>query len=100
MTRRTLPAGLFGALMAFTGLTHQPFGGLPVMVEKAKADDSSKVGRAPSMPMARDPAVAVAEEYEAARRKGTREALELFIARHGDDPLAEQARAELKRLSR
>jgi hypothetical protein len=50
--------------------------------------------------MARDPAVAVAEEYEAARRKGTREALELFIARHGDDPLAEQARAELKRLSR
>ncbi|WP_461625456.1 hypothetical protein [Bradyrhizobium sp. 25ACV] len=52
------------------------------------------------MPMARDPATATAEEYEAARRKGTREALELFIARHGDDPLAEQARAELKRLSR
>ncbi|WP_311735315.1 hypothetical protein [Bradyrhizobium yuanmingense] len=70
------------------------------MVEKAKANDSSKRGRAPSMPMARDPAAAVAEEYEAARRKGTREALELFIARHGDDPLAAQARAELKRLSR
>jgi len=50
--------------------------------------------------MARDPAIAVAEEYEAARGKGTREALELFIARHGDAPLAEQARAELKRLSR
>jgi len=43
---------------------------------------------------------AVAEEYEAARGKGTREALELFIARHGDAPLAEQARAALKRLSR
>lgn len=75
------------------------------MAEKAKADDSGKeasgeAGRAPSMPMARDPAAAVAEEYEAARRKGTREAFELFIARHGDDPLAEQARAELKRLSR
>lgn len=70
------------------------------MVEKAKAEDSSKARRAPSMPMARDPAAAVAEEYEAARRKGTREALELFIARHGDDPLAAQARAELKRLSR
>lgn len=67
---------------------------------KANADDSGKAARAPSMPMARDPAVAVAEEYEAARRKGTREALELFIARHGDDPLAEQARTELKRLSR
>ncbi|WP_347341900.1 hypothetical protein [Bradyrhizobium guangxiense] len=70
------------------------------MVEKAKADDSGKAARAPSMPMARDPAVAVAEEYQAARRKGTREALELFIARHGDDPLAEQARAGLKRLPR
>lgn len=74
------------------------------MVGKANADDSAKegakAGRAPSMPMARDPSVAVAEEYEAARRKGTREAFELFIARHGDDPLAEQARAELKRLSR
>lgn len=52
------------------------------------------------MPMARDPSAAVAEEYEAARRKGTREAFELFLARHGNDPLAEQARAELKRLSR
>ncbi|MEY9590291.1 hypothetical protein ABIA06_002582 [Bradyrhizobium yuanmingense] len=70
------------------------------MVERAKAEDSSKAGRAPSMPMARDPAAAVAEEYEAARRKGTREALELFIARHGDHPLGEQARAELKHLSR
>ncbi|MCK1359001.1 hypothetical protein [Bradyrhizobium sp. 199] len=100
MKPRSLPAGLFGALIALAGLDHQPFGGLPVMVEKAKADETGKAGRAPSMPMARDPAVAVAEEYEAARRKGTREAFELFIARHGDAPLAEQARAELKRLSR
>ncbi|MBH5368891.1 hypothetical protein [Bradyrhizobium glycinis] len=100
MKMRTLPAGLFGALIAFAGLFHQRLGGLPVMIEKAMAEDSSKAGRAPSMPMARDPAAAVAEEYEAARRKGTREALELFIARHGDDPLAAQARAELKRLPR
>lgn len=70
------------------------------MVEKAKADDSGRARRAPSMPMARDPAAAVAEEYEVARRKGTREAFELFIARHGDDPLAERARADLQRLSR
>ncbi|MEY9878692.1 hypothetical protein ABIA43_000226 [Bradyrhizobium sp. USDA 328] len=83
------------------GLDHIALGGLPVMVEKANADDNGKAGRRTrSMPMARDPAVAVAEEYEAARRKGTREAFELFIARHGDDPLAEQARAELNRLSR
>ncbi len=74
------------------------------MAQKANTDaagsEGNKAGRAPSMPMARDPAAAVAEEYEAARRKGTREAFELFIARHGDDPLAEQARAELQRLSR
>lgn len=100
MKRRSLPVGLFGVLIAVAGLPHHPFGGLPLMVEKAKAYDSGKAGRALSMPMARDPAAAVAEEYEAARRKATREALELFIARHGDDPLAEQARAELKRLPR
>ncbi|WP_407188695.1 hypothetical protein [Bradyrhizobium centrosematis] len=100
MKRHSFPAGLFGALIVLAGLPLQPLEGLPVMVKKAKADDSGKAGRAPSMPMARDPAVAVAEEYEAARRKGTWEALELFIARHGDDPLAEQARAGLKRLPR
>jgi hypothetical protein len=70
------------------------------MVEKANADENGQAGRAPSMPMARDPSATVAREYELARRQGTREAFELFIARHGDDPLAEQARAELKRLSR
>jgi hypothetical protein len=100
MKRRPLSAGLVGALIGFAGLAQQLLGGLPVMIGKAKADDSAKAGRAPLMPMARDPAAAVAEEYEAARRQGTRQALELFIARHGDDPLAEQARAELKRLSR
>ncbi|MHB0768736.1 hypothetical protein [Bradyrhizobium sp. 5.13L] len=98
-------AGLIGVLaVVVTGLDRLPIGEQPVMVGKAHADESDKsgdkAGRAPSMPMARDPAVAVAEEYEAARRKGTREAFELFIARHGDAPLAEQARAELERLSR
>lgn len=99
-----LSVGLFGALVALAGPDHLPFGGLPVMVGKASADESGKqggtAGRAPSVPMARDPSAAVAEEYEAARRQGTREAFELFIARHGDDPLAEQARAELKQLER
>ncbi|EHR04635.1 hypothetical protein [Bradyrhizobium sp. WSM471] len=103
MKVRLLSAGLFGALVALSGSGHIPFGGLPVMVGKANADESGKQGgtaRAPSVPMARDPLAAVAEEYESARRKGTREAFELFIARHGDDPLAEQARAELKQLAR
>ncbi|MCK1700733.1 hypothetical protein IVA86_04630 [Bradyrhizobium sp. 146] len=104
MKRRSLSAGLFGAFVALAGPGHLTFGGLPVMVGKAYADESGKqggrAGRAPSVPMARDPSAAVAEEYESARRKGTREAFELFIARHGDDPLAERARAELKQLAR
>ncbi|HEX9208893.1 MAG TPA: hypothetical protein VF901_00145 [Bradyrhizobium sp.] len=100
MKLRPLSAGLFGALVALSGLDHLPLGGLPVMVGKASADDSAKALRAPSVPLARDPSAAVAEEYELARQKGTPEAFELFIARHGDDPLAEKARAELKRLSR
>nr|WP_183240745.1 hypothetical protein [Bradyrhizobium sp. cir1] len=99
-----LSAGLIGALAMLAWPDRLPIGEQPVMASKANADESSKgntkAGRAPSMPMARDPSAAVAEEFEAARRTGTQEAFELFIARHGDDPLAEQARAELKRLSR
>lgn len=92
--------GLAGALMALSGPDRLPPGGPPLMVGKANADDVGKARRAPSVPPARDPSAAVAEEYELARQKGTAEAFELFIARHGDDPLAEKARAELKRLSR
>ena len=103
-----ISAGLIAVLAGVAGPDRLPIGEQAAMVGKASADDSGKesgkqddrTGRAPSMPMARDHSVAVAEEYEAARRSGTLEAYELFIARHGDDPLAEQARAELKRLSR
>jgi hypothetical protein len=90
-----LSAGAVGALFAFASS-----GGLLVMDGKAKAAGGGKTIRSPSVPYARDPSAAVAEEYEAARRKDTADAYELFIARHGDDPLAEKARADLKRLSR
>jgi hypothetical protein len=100
MKLHLLSAGLVGALMALSGPDHLAPGGLPAMVGKANADDGANARRAPSVPAARDPSAAVAEEYELARQKGTAEAFELFIARHGDDPLAEKARAELKRLSR
>ena len=70
------------------------------MTSKANADDSGLPRRAPTVPPARDPAVAVAEEYQEAQRKGTKEGFELFIARHPDAPQAEHARTELKRLSR
>lgn len=98
MKRRSFSAAL-GALMALAGFDHTP-GGLLAMVGKANADDSGNALRAPSVPPASDPSAAVAEEYELARRKGTAYAFELFIARHGDDPLADRARAELKRLAR
>lgn len=95
-----LAAAVSGALVALMSMDHL----LPeehlTMARKAQADETGKGTPARSVPPARDPAIAVAEEYELARRKGTAEAFELFIARHGDDPLAEKARAELKRLSR
>ncbi|HEX2555471.1 MAG TPA: hypothetical protein VHL98_17370 [Microvirga sp.] len=50
------------------------------------------------MPRARDGDFAVREEFEAARRAGTREAYDLFIARHPDHPLARTAREERGRL--
>lgn len=55
---------------------------------KAKAAEDAKGLRSPTIPLARDPSAAAAEEYEAARRKDTAETYEIFIARHGDDPLA------------
>nr|WP_145926003.1 hypothetical protein [Shinella sp. HZN7] len=47
-----------------------------------------------------DPEKAVQAEYENLKSKGTREALELFIARHPDHPLADRAREEIKGLAR
>jgi hypothetical protein len=42
--------------------------------------------------------IAVREEFEAARRAGTRAAYDLFIARHPDHSLADRARRERDRL--
>jgi hypothetical protein len=74
--------------------------GTLTMTQGAVADEIGKAKRDSSMPPARDPSVAVAEEYQLAVRQGTVQALELFIARHGDDPLAAKARGDLQRLSR
>lgn len=100
MKLRLLSAGLFSALVALSGLDHLPLGGLPVMVGKVNADDGGKVLRAPSVPPARDPSAAIAEEYELARQKGTPAAFELFIARHPDSPQAQTAREDLAAMKR
>jgi hypothetical protein len=52
----------------------------------------------PPVPPARDGNIAIQQELSDARREGTREAYELFIARHPRHPLAETARRERDRL--
>lgn len=95
MPRFRLMAGLLSAAVIYVGPVDLPLEREIAMIRKASAD-TDKVGR--SVPKARDPAMAVAEEYEAARKKGTVEALMLFIERHPEGPLAEKARADLRRL--
>lgn len=51
-----------------------------------------------TLPPPRDPEAAVREEYELARARNTQDALELFIRRHADHPLAAEARKILDRL--
>jgi hypothetical protein len=60
-------------------------------------------GRSTDLPRPVAGGVAVRAELDAARRAGTVEAYDLFLARHPDHPLAETAgreRAELLRRSR
>jgi hypothetical protein len=45
-----------------------------------------------TMPLPRDPQLAVQEEFEAAKAQGTREAYDLFIARHPESALVAEAR--------
>ena len=70
------------------------------MSKVAAAEENPKPARESTTPLARNPDIAVGEEYQIALRQGTSQALELFIARHPDDPLAEKARADLRRLPR
>lgn len=58
------------------------------------APEPSRMPDAPRAAPARPGDVAIREELDAARRAGTREAYDLFLARHPDHPLAEEARRE------
>ena len=71
-----------------------------LMAKVATAGEPPKPVPQETTPPARDPKIAVEEEYQIARQRGTVQALELFIARHPDDPLAEQARGDLRRMTR
>lgn len=71
-----------------------------LMPRKAHAGPPSAAAPERTVPPARNPEIAVEEEYNIARRRGTAEALELFIARHPEGALAERARAELLKMKR
>ena len=47
---------------------------------------------------ARDGEIAIREEFELLKERGTREAMELFILRHPNHPLAAEAKKILRRL--
>lgn len=59
------------------------------------ASPAAAGGRSGGMQPPGDPDLAVEAEYKILSGKGTRAALELFIARHPDHPLAERARRAL-----
>jgi hypothetical protein len=66
----------------------------------ANAGENRTAASQRTTPPARDPEIAVQEEYQMARRNGGAQALELFIARHPDSPLADKARADLSSMKR
>ncbi|AOF90087.1 hypothetical protein BSY16_1111 [Sinorhizobium sp. RAC02] len=57
-------------------------------------------GTGGTMILPTDPEIVIEAEYKNFKAKGTREALELFIARHPDHPLAEQAREDIRHLGK
>jgi hypothetical protein len=95
-------AALATALAATVALSPDPVGraGHFALSTMANANENLSMTPQQTTPPARDPEIAVEEEYQIARRRGTSEALRLFIARHPDGPFADQARADLRRLKR
>jgi hypothetical protein len=91
---------LFGVILTVSMATIVAL--LPALAILTTAEASEDRPMAPqrTTPPARNPERAVEEEYQIARQRGTREALELFIARHPDSPLAQKAQADLQRISR
>jgi hypothetical protein len=61
--------------------------------------DPPEGNRMPTSIPPRDGNIAIQQELDAARRAGTLEAYDLFIARHPQHPLAEKARLERQRIA-
>jgi hypothetical protein len=92
---------LAAAILFVGGLTTYPSPLVERSRPMANTDDPSRLSqpqRSRTMPLPRDPELAVREEYDLAKGRGTAEAFELFIARHPDHALVAEARRELERL--
>jgi hypothetical protein len=109
VTGNSARSGYFGAALAAALVATITLSTDPDPVVRARqlalfamANANENLSMAPqnTTPPARDPEIAVEEEYQIARRRGTAEALKLFIARHPDGPLADKARTDLRRLPR
>ena len=96
-----LAVGTGGPAMGATPILGRNEPAMPDRSPMAKATDPARVVelfRGRTLPPPRDPELAVREEYELARQRGSAEALELFIRRHADHALAAEARKELERM--
>jgi hypothetical protein len=98
--RIAVPAAALAAILLLPDPDHLLRERHFLMSKIAAAEEAKKTVRGSTTPPARNPEAAVEEEYQLALRQGTAAALELFIRRHPDGPLAEKARADLRRLSR
>lgn len=88
---------LFAVYFALSAV-YSPGSSYPVLRDRDASAQQPTITRV-VMQKPGDPEKAIESEYETLKGRGTREALELFIARHPDHPLAAKAQEELKRLN-
>jgi hypothetical protein len=73
---------------------------LPLRTDWSTSQTTTSQSDKPQMtlPPARDPQIAVQEEFDAAKAVGTVERWDLFLARHANNPLAARAQIEKTKL--
>lgn len=86
---------LVSAILFFTLRTEPVAGQGGRISNMAQLDGRDVPPRSEPLPQPRDPETAVREEFEIARARGTAEAWQLFISRHGQHDLAVEARNEI-----
>lgn len=77
------------------GLACVGLAGIVSMIAPGDRARATEPGAGITAAPARDGNIAIREEFEAAAARNTREAYQLFIDRHPDHPLAEEARRRI-----